>query len=298
MIGWLFGAILHIALAVVGFPALAIGGFYLYTRWKKRPTHTGGQPMLGFMKAFAGTKGREMAKQLTESLVAMDPKAASSAQLKVMEADLDRAGQLLNSARQDHQRATAEYETDSRRFHEGLGGAEVLKRKIAAANDLSTVKPLQDALDRLLANLEEQKGHLDIERVDVEHAVTMLADVEAAYSEKAAQLAHSKSELERATRDMGRANAEAARAHERAESAAQVAGLRGDDTSGLTTAIDALKNRAAAKRAEAQVATDKAAVLKATASPLGDAVIAAAIAEGNPGTAPKSAADRLAALQQ
>lgn len=252
--------------------------------------------MLGFFKAFAGTKGKEVAQQFTQALVAMDPKAASAAQLQVMEHDLDTAGALLVQTRQDHQREVTDYETAQRRFQEGLAGAEVLKRKVADATTDESRKQFQDALARLLGHLEEQKADLDREKDDVEQAAALLHEVDSAYREKAEHLASAKRDLERAQRDMSRSEIEASRARDRAEASAKIAGLRDNEPGSLTTAIDAMRGRAAANRAVAAAATEKASVLKKGAN--GDDVIAAAIAEGQPVPTTKSTEDRLAALKQ
>jgi hypothetical protein len=310
MISWLFSLVGSLVFGILGPGLVVTAVVYYFMRGHKRrvSTPTGGQPMLGFLKAFAGVKGQAVAKQVTEALVTMDPKAASEAQLKVMEADLDEVGILLQHTRADHQREVTEYEAANRRFQEGLAGAEVLKRKIAEAESpgflpkkdlagaLQGAQQFRDALDRLLQHLEDQKAALDREKADVDQAAALLHEVEQAFHDKANQLGNAKADLERAQRDMSRSEIEAQRAKARSEQVAKVAGLRDGETNSLSTAIDAMKNRAAQNRMAAQAATDKATVLKA--GPAGDAVIDAAIAEGRPPTTTKSTEDRLAALKQ
>lgn len=300
MLGWIVGSAVNIVIsAILPLALLAGGAWYVKrkffpSRYAPVSTSTGGHPMGGFLKSFIGVQGKALAQHITESLVTLDPKAASAAQLEVMEKDLNAAGNLLMQTRADHTREVVEAQAAQRRFDESLAAAENLKGKIKLAATPELAKPFQDALGRLVDHLETQKGDLDREKADVEQAAALLTEVEAAYKEKADALLHAKQDLERAQREMGRSEIERQRADQRAEAVAKVNGLRGTDTTGLTTAIDAMKNRAAANRQAAGAATEKAKVL--TTGTADDAIIAQAMKDSKPSVAGKTAEERLAAL--
>lgn len=268
--------------------------------WPARvPAATGGRQMRfgGFFRAFAGVKGKEVARQVTDALVNLDPKAASAAQLAEMERDLDEAGALLMQTRSEYAHEHQDFAAAQVRFNANVAAAEVLQGKIKAATDNDTAASLQRSLDGLVARLETDQAELAQEKAEVDSAHDLLAEVEAAYTEKADQILRAKKDLESAQRDVARSGVERDRASRRADAAAKVAGLRDQEGNSLTTAIDAMRARAATNRQAAGAAVEKAQALGKGASPEVDANVAAALREAKPEEA-RSTADRLAALRQ
>lgn len=257
--------------------------------------------MMQFIRTLIGVKGEKAGQQIVDALVAMDPKSATAAQLRVMERDLDEAGKLLTRLRTDFQRELREAQDAQAKYTRMLAAAEHLHGQVERETDAQRRSNLEASLVKLLGQLEELKGEVEVEQREADEADALVSEAEAAYREKAKALTEAKAQLTKAQRDMERAQIQEAREAERANRAAQVAGLRGDGGSKLTVAIDAMKRRADEARANAEAARMKSAVLTQTAAAatpsLGDANIAAALQAVGGGASAGSLSDRLAALR-
>lgn len=257
--------------------------------------------MMQFFRTLLGVKGEKVGRQVVDALVAMDPKSASVAQLRVMEADLDKAGKLLSSLRADLQRERNEAIQARENYDRRLAAAEHLNNQLAVA-DGERRAALEASLTKLLSQLEELEGEVVVEEREAEEAEALVAEAESAYREKAKALAEAKSALTKAERDMQRASIQEERERERANRAAAVAGLRDDGGSKLNVAIDAMNRRAQEARSNAESARLKAKVLtdlsQKSNESMGDANIAAALAAvGSGGTPALSVQERLARLK-
>lgn len=258
--------------------------------------------MMQFFRTLLGVKGEKVGRQVVDALVAMDPKSASIAQLRVMEADLDKAGKLLTNLRVDMQRERKEAIEARENYDRRLAAAEHLNNQLAATTDAARIASLEASLAKLLAQLEELEGEVAIEEREADEAEALVAEAEVAYREKARALTDAKSALAKAERDMQRASIQEERERERANRAAQVAGLRDDGGSKLNTAIDAMTRRANEARSNAEAARMKAQALtdlsRKSSDDMGDADIQAALAAVGKGGAPAlSVQERLARLK-
>lgn len=257
--------------------------------------------MMQFFRTLLGVKGEKVGRQVVDALVAMDPKSASVAQLRVMEADLDKAGKLLTNLRVDMQRERKEAIEARENYDRRLAAAEHLNNLLATAEGERKAS-LEASLAKLLAQLEELESEVAIEQREADEAEALVAEAEVAYREKARALTEAKSALAKAERDMQRASIQEERERERANRAAQVAGLRDDGGSKLNTAIDAMTRRANEARANAEAARMKAQALgdlsRKSSDDMGDADIQAALAAVGKGGAPAlSVQERLARLK-
>lgn len=253
-----------------------------------------------FFKSLIGVKGEQVGRQMVDAIVALDPKSASAAQLRVMEQDLDKAGVLLSRLRADFEREKREAVEARENYARRLAAAEHLNRQYANASDAAQKSSLEQSLTNLVAQLETLKGEVDIEQREADEAEELVAEAEAAYREKAKALTEAKAQLERASRDMERAKIQQSRETDRANKAAEVAGLRAGQGSALTVAVDAMKRQADEARSKAEAARMKASVLTSAnernTSSMGDANIAAALAAVGNSSQPINLSDRLAAL--
>lgn len=254
--------------------------------------------MFSFLTSFIGVKGKQLGKDLVEAIVAVDPEAATQAQLEQMEKDLDQAGMVIQKLRTDYEREVREAEAADKRYNQLMAAAEHLQDKIATASEAEKLG-LETSLGKLVAQLEEFAPQVEQERKDVEDVQALLNEAQAAYKSKAESLAKAKQNLDRAKRDMQRANIQQERAEEKAKRAAEVAGLRGAESSKLTVAVDAMQRRADEARAKAAAAQMKTEALSKVATPAdGDANVLAALkaVEGNASSG--SISERLAALKR
>ncbi|WP_051329833.1 hypothetical protein [Niveispirillum irakense] len=260
--------------------------------------------MMQFFRTLLGVKGEQVGRQVVDALVELDPKSASIAQLRVMEADLDKAGKLLANLRVELQRERKEAVEARENYGRRLAAAEHLNNQLATAGATDDVKraSLESSLANLLTQLEQLEEEVLIEEREADEAEALVAEAEAAYREKAKALSEAKTALAKAERDMERAKIEESREKERANRAAQIAGLRGEgDGSKLTVAVDAMQRRAQQARVNAEAARMKAQALTDLSSRnsdnLGDANIEAALKAVSGGPTPGlSVHERLARL--
>ena len=259
--------------------------------------------MMQFFRTLLGVKGEQVGRQVVDALVELDPKSASIAQLRVMETDLDKAGKLLANLRVELQRERKEAVEARENYGRRLAAAEHLNNQLATASPDDVKRAsLESSLANLLTQLEQLEEEVLIEEREADDAEALVAEAEAAYREKAKALSEAKTALAKAERDMERAKIEETREKERANRAAQIAGLRGEgDGSKLTVAVDAMQRRAQQARVNAEAARMKAQALNDLSSRnsdnLGDANIEAALkaVSGGPSSA-LSVHERLARL--
>ncbi|WP_119680848.1 coiled-coil domain-containing protein [Indioceanicola profundi] len=257
--------------------------------------------MMQFFRTLLGVKGENLGRQMVDAIVDLDPKSASAAQLRVMEEDLDKAGKLLTRLRADFQRERKEAIEARENYTRRIAAAEHLNNQLMAESDPNRRASLEGSLSTLLTQLEELEGEVLVEEREAEEAETLVAEAEAAYREKAKALADAKTALTRAERDMQRAKMQEEREHERANRAAEVAGLRQGSGSKLTVAVDAMNRRAETARINAEAARLKAQALgdlsNRDKASLGDPNIEAALrAIGSGGAPTQGLHDRLAKL--
>lgn len=261
--------------------------------------------MMQFFRTLLGVKGEKVGRQIVDALVELDPKSASTAQLRVMESDLDKAGKLLANLRVDLQRERKEALEARENYNRRLSAAEHLNSLLASTTDEVKRASLESSLANLLTQLETLEEEVLIEEREADEAEAMVAEAEQAYREKAKMLTEAKAALTKAERDMERAKIQEEREKERANRAAQIAGLRGEgEGSKLTVAVDAMQRRAQQARTNAEAARMKAQALTdlstRTSDNMGDANIEAALkAVGNSsgsGAGAASVQDRLARL--
>lgn len=255
--------------------------------------------LMPFFKNFVGAKGTEAAHSLASALVRLDPETASKADLLTMEQDLDRAGGVIAKLRTDLSSERRELDAITKTYRELMGAAEVLQGQIDSptASDADKASK-QTSLTKLLARLESVVPELNRDKQDVAQTEALLNDAQTAYKGKADALVAAKGNLDRARHDLQHAEIQEGRAHDRAEQAAVVAGLKSSPTSGLTTALNVMQESADAARQRAESADMKAAAISGAQSSSEDPNIASALAQskGIP-EGGSSLADRLAALK-
>lgn len=257
--------------------------------------------MMQFFKTLIGVKGDQLGRQLVDAIVELDTKAATETQLRVMEQDLDKAGQLLSRLRAECDKERREAVEARTHYNRLLAAAEHLNTRLASAGDDERLT-LESSLNNLLTQLESSRDEAEVEEREAVDAEQLVAEAEAAYREKAKALSEAKATLTKAQRDMERARIQEEREQERSERAAQVAGLRAGGASKLNVAVDAMQRRAEQARMNAEAARLKARALTDLSSrsgtSMGDPNIEAALkaVTGGGSTPGLSPSERLAKL--
>ena len=252
--------------------------------------------LLPFMLNFIGAKGDAATHAVVKAMVQLDPEGASKADLATMEQDLDAAGRVITKLRADLAHEQGELDSLSSQYKQMMGAAEVLQKRI---NDPATADKtsLQASLASLLDRIEHVAPEMDQDKHDVDATQALLADAEKAYLDKTRQLTEAKGNLERAKHDMAHAKIQEDRSEARAQQASVVAGLHSAPLSGLTVALNTMKDSAEEARQRAAANDMKAKALNGVKTASNDPNIVSAMAEANGDASPKTLAERLAALK-
>ncbi len=222
--------------------------------------------LFSFTQSFLREGGKQAATNLTTAMVKMAPETATAAQLSDMEADLDRAGQLITKLQRELTDEHHAYDAINARYTQMMGAAENIQHQIDGAGDAAAKAPLQTSLTALVVKIEEMVPELDRDKQDINATQSLLTDAEAAYQAKTIELTGAKAKLVRARQDMDHANIEEQRAASRAETARSVAGLASSGGNGINVALDAMTKTATQTR-------DRAAALDMKAKALTGAVV-------------------------
>jgi hypothetical protein len=252
--------------------------------------------MLGFLRALGGAHGKKAIQGVTDAIVAFDPETASEAQLDVMEKGLDEVGRQLSKFRADSIREQMEADAAKVKFDRFATAAQKMNGQYEVETDAAKKAALGESLNKLITMLEEAKTVYDQEAAEAVEAKALLDESETVYRERAEALKTAQANLKKGARDLERAKMAEASAQQRAENAAQLAGLRNNEPDGLNAALTAMQRQTDAARGNAETLKIKSTVLGKSGDDLEDPNIKAALAAVN---APSSAlpfSDRLAAL--
>lgn len=255
--------------------------------------------MLGFISNLVGVKADQLMQNSVEYLVKLDPKAATEAEIRQMEEQLDKLGSELAEARIAFNREKKEAEAIEQLAAQRMAAAEKLEQQMLAETDPARQAALEKSLMTLISMLEKMNPEVERERRDAEEAGEFMGMLENTYQDMGDKLRNARSELERAQRDMKKAEQQRAASERRAEAARRAAGLA-SATSGLSVALKAMRESAEEDMKEAEAARMKAELLQPTKPEEDDPNIAAALASvgvGSPASAGLSASNRLAMLR-
>jgi chromosome segregation ATPase len=255
--------------------------------------------LLPFFRNFIGVEGNNAAQGVVKALVQLDPDSASAADLRTMEQDLDKAGQMIAKLRADLAHEQSEYDAINSQYRELMAAAELLQKRVDdPATPNAQRQSLNTSLTALVAKIEHVAPDLDRDKKDVEETRALLSEAEKVYQQKAEALTGAKKRLDSARHDLQRAHMQEERSAERARAAAVVAGLGATRVSGLTVALDTMQQSAQQARQRAEANEMKSQALSGAKEAEADGNIAAALSEVRGDSATKSMAERLAALRR
>lgn len=252
--------------------------------------------MLAFIKNLLGVKTDQAVQNAVEALVRWDPHAATEAEMRAMEEQLDELGRQVAQARIALDREQKEADAVSRLSAQRMAAAEQLQARLDGESDPAARAGLEKSLGTVVAMLEEMAPDVAREEQDAAEAREFLQMLEKSYADAGAKLKSARGDLERAQRDMQRAQQQREAAERQAEAARRAAGLAGA-TSGLNVALKAMREATEKDLANAEAANAKARLLKPTAPEQEDPNIAAAMAAAAGKPVAASLSDRLAALK-
>ena len=199
--------------------------------------------MFTFVRTFLGVKTDQAVQAGVEALVRWDPQAATEAELRTMERHLDELGMQVAQARAAYNRERQEAVAIKGLLQQRMAAAEQLERQRAVEPTPERKTALEKSLATLVGMLEQMTPEVEREAQDETEAQEFLAMLEKTYADAGAKLRAARSQLERAHRDMGRAEQQREIAERRAEAARQAAGLS-HTTNSLNVALKAMQDTA------------------------------------------------------
>lgn len=252
--------------------------------------------MLGFMKKLVGVKAENAGQTIVEKLVEMDPEAATEAQLRTMEDDIDKLTSEVAKARAEYGREQSEVDDIVKLEAQRLKAAEILQSKLEEDPDNAE---LASALNETLDLLEKMQPEIQREKDEAIEAKSFLEEIEGLLSERVEQIKTAKSTLKSAARDMEKAKVAKAREEDRAKRMGSLSGMRTRSDS-LTIAAEAMKKKAKADQEATDASKLKRELMKGSEKGSSNAALEAAMNEASGTTSPSSmsASDRLAALKK
>ena len=161
--------------------------------------------MFTFVRTFLGVKTDQAVQAGVEALVRWDPQAATEAELRTMERHLDELGMQVAQARAAYDRERQEAVAIKGLLQQRMAAAEQLERQRAIEPTPERKTALEKSLATLVGMLEQMTPDVEREAQDETEAQEFLAMLEKTYAEAGAKLRAARSQLERAHRDMGRA---------------------------------------------------------------------------------------------
>jgi chromosome segregation ATPase len=185
---------------------------------------------MSFILNLLGVQTDRAVDGLISTIVQWDPQAATEAELRAMEQNLDQLGQQVAQARQQFEKERREADVIQRLANERLAAADSLQQQLNTASDPVQRAALERSLATLVTMLEEMAPDVDREKKDAQDANEFLQLLQNTYQQAADKLRRARSDLDRAHRDMGRAEQQRDMAERRAEAARQAAGLSGATT--------------------------------------------------------------------
>ncbi|WP_035075484.1 hypothetical protein [Maridesulfovibrio zosterae] len=248
-----------------------------------------------FMKSFTKTKTRDAGKSIVQAIASWDPEAASAAEIEMMEERLDKLTQQVAEARSSYQKEQKEADEINSLFDQRMKAAELLSGKLA--DNPENAAEIEEALNLLVAEMEEMKPEIDREMMEAVEAKEFMGELEEVAKAAAGKLKTARQSLDKAKRDMERAKIKQERAQERAEQSAALAGLR-NDSDNIGSALSAMQREAEEATIKADALSAKAKLLAPSPKEKGNSLISQAMSEVKGDAKPTNFADRLAALKK
>ena len=249
-----------------------------------------------FLKHYGMNKAADVLDEFATAVVAFDPKAASKAQVAMMEVELNKLGNRLAEAESELQREHRETLALKQSYDDYLQAAQVLQAKLSDGEDPAKAAETESSLAKIIDKLEELKPEIEREEREDQEVEAWRSELRRSFEELAQKIRRANDELKTAHRQMDMARLQKERAMEQDRRAREAAGLT-STISTLSIALDSMNQETAKVRAETETLKLKAGLLK-TESLDSDPNIAAALAAAR-GKTPSdrgSLSKRLAAL--
>ena len=214
-----------------------------------------------FLKHYGMSKATDVLDEFASAVVAFDPKAASKAQVAMMEVELNKLGNRLAEAEAELQREHRETLTLKQSYDDYLKAAQVLEAKLSDGDDPAKTADTEASLIKVIDKLEKLKPEIEREEREDREVEAWRSELRRAFEELAQKIRRANSELKTAHRQMDMARLRKERAMEQDRRAKEAAGLT-STISTLSIALDAMNQETAKVRAETESLKLKAGLLQ------------------------------------
>lgn len=248
-----------------------------------------------FTSIFAKKKTEKTGNSIIQLLAGWDPESASQADLEQMEKRLDKLVQQVAEARVIYRKEQEEADAINALYSQRLKAAEILQAKMTENGDDPKIS---EALTEMVSELENMLPEIKREEEEASEAKAFMEELETVAKLSAEKLTNAKKELDKAIKDMKRAEIREERSKDRETQAARLAGLR-EETDQLGSALSAMKKIAEEANSRADASNMKAKLIAPSQSEKTNELIAIAMKEAKDGDKNAlSISDRLAALKK
>ncbi len=256
--------------------------------------------LFGFFAQFGKKQLGNIGESITQTIVSWDPETATEAEIEEMLAELDKITVEAGKAKAEFDREVREAQAAQSNYDRHMAAADLLNAQMqeaSARGDSPQASELQTSLERLLSDLEQLKPEMEREVGEAQEARVFYEEIKDVARVTAEKVKQGRAMLERAKRDMKRAEMQEKMAQVRATRAEKLAGLR-KEASELGVALSSMNKSAEEARARA-AASDMKAKLLSPERQEGDPNVQAAlkVVSGEIPAGSGNPTDRLAALK-
>ena len=168
---------------------------------------------MAFFKHYGIEKAKSLMNALGEAIVKFDPEGATEAAIAEIEAKFDELNVAFSKAKQSWDKEQKEAESIVALYNQRLAAAEYLQ---AQPDKVDALNQLVAALEDMLPDVEREKQEAEDAKLDMDQ----LGELVKQYAEKLKAARHT---VEKAQKEMQRAERQKERAQEMAEAAAMTA---------------------------------------------------------------------------
>ncbi|MEW6386520.1 MAG: hypothetical protein AB1491_03275 [Thermodesulfobacteriota bacterium] len=251
------------------------------------------------LKHYLGVKAGQVQEGVVETLVRYDTDSAIAAEVRRLEAELDKATQEYVQAKRSYDLEQREAEQATAAYNRMLAAAEDLEaqRRAAEEGNNPEAAAIRSSVEKLLGKLEEMRPEVEREAEEAKQAKAYMEQLTEYLDTLKKELQGYRAEVEKAKREMKSAEMEAKLAQKREEQARKLAGLQ-QRSSNLKVVLEGINKQTETAKASAEMARIKTELLAPERKEDEDPFIAAALEKASGTGKPVDLAGRLEALKK
>jgi chromosome segregation ATPase len=252
---------------------------------------------LNFLGFYSKQKANDLARDVTSSIVSLDPEGASEAQLNMMMDKLHEISVNVAKYRRAYEKDVQETEGWKERLNQTISAIEILQNDLDRTTSERDIRDIGDAIDSLLDEVEKIEVEIAREEAEDLEAKEILDTYEEAEKNLAEKIKVARENLRKLSSGIERAKARKEMAEERLRAEREKQGLD-NSLDSLTIASDHMNRELERLENEESAIKSQAELLKDRNPFSGDSVVADALARAKGEAKSLSRADRLKKLRE